>query len=132
MPTTTAARKRELAKIDYDAFLADCPTRQLMDRLSNKWVGLVMAALRDGSKRHGELAKIIAGVSQKMLTQTLRELERDGLITRQVTPSVPLRVDYELTDLGRTLQPIMLALKDWAESNMDEIQEARNRYDSRP
>jgi DNA-binding HxlR family transcriptional regulator len=130
VPTMTAARRREAAKVDYDAFMAGCPTRQLLDRLSSKWVGLVMAALGDGPKRHGELARIIAGVSQKMLTQTLRELERDGLITRTVTPTVPLRVDYELTDLGRTLRVIMQSLKDWAEANMDQVQEARIRYDT--
>jgi DNA-binding HxlR family transcriptional regulator len=97
--------------------------------VSDKWVGLVFCALGDGSKRHSELARRIAGVSQKMLTQTLRTLERDGLVTRTVTPSVPVRVDYELTQLGRTLLPVMLGIKDWAEAHMDEVNAARHAYD---
>lgn len=129
MPTMTATQRRRSAKADYDAFMAECPTRELVDRLSNKWLGLVMAALADGPMRHGEIARKIAGVSQKMLTQTLRELERDGLATRTVTPSVPVKVEYELTALGNSLLPIMRGIKDWAESNMDEVRKNRNRYD---
>ena len=82
------------AKRDYDAFLEQCPTRELLSRLTDKWVALVIPALVDGPQRHGELAQRVAGVSQKMLTQTLRTLERDGLVTRTVTASVPVRVDY--------------------------------------
>jgi DNA-binding HxlR family transcriptional regulator len=130
MPTMTATQQRELAKMEYDAFLATCPTRQLYGTVANKWVGLVMCALEDGPKRHSELARTIAGVSQKMLTQTLRELERSGLITRTVTPSVPVRVDYEMTALGASLQAVMQQLKDWAEANMDLILDARERYDA--
>jgi DNA-binding HxlR family transcriptional regulator len=130
MPTMTATQKRQRAKAEYDAFLAACPTRQLYGTVANKWVGLVMCALEGGSKRHSELARAVAGVSQKMLTQTLRELERSGLITRTVTPSVPVRVDYEMTELGASLQVVMQQLKDWAEVNMDRILDARGRYDS--
>jgi DNA-binding HxlR family transcriptional regulator len=130
MPTMTAARRRELDRIEYDAFLADCPSRQVLDRLSSKWVALVLCALATGPKRHGELGRQIAGVSQKMLTQTLRELERDGLITRTVTPTVPLRVDYQLTELGADLQRITEQIKHWAESNMTSIIEAREHYDA--
>jgi DNA-binding HxlR family transcriptional regulator len=130
MPSMTATQQRELAKMEYDAFLATCPTRQLYGTVANKWVGLVMCALEDGPKRHSELARTIAGVSQKMLTQTLRELERSGLITRTVTPSVPVRVDYEMTALGASLQAVMQQLKDWAEANMDLILDARERYDA--
>jgi DNA-binding HxlR family transcriptional regulator len=97
MATTTAAQRREQAKRDYDAFLDRCPTRELLSRLTDKWVALVIPALAGGPQRHGELAHRIAGVSQKMLTQTLRTLERDGLVTRTVTAPVPVRVDYELT-----------------------------------
>jgi DNA-binding HxlR family transcriptional regulator len=74
--TQTAAQRRDQAKRDYDAFLAGCPTRELLSTLTDKWAALVIAALADGPKRHGELARRIAGVSQKMLTQTLRALER--------------------------------------------------------
>ena len=80
MATTTATERRQQAKQEYDAFLAECPTRQLLESLTDKWMGLVLGGLGNGPKRHSELSRRIAGVSQKMLTQTLRTLERDGLI----------------------------------------------------
>ncbi|ROO51142.1 HxlR family transcriptional regulator [Micromonospora sp. Llam0] len=132
MPTTTAAQGREQDKREYDAFLAGCPTRELLSRLTDKWVALVIPALVDGPQRHSELAHRIAGVSQKMLTQTLRTLERDGLVTRTVTASVPVRVDYALTPLGHELFPVMLAIKSWAEAHMDQVFEARARFDAQP
>ncbi|MBO0690634.1 MAG: helix-turn-helix transcriptional regulator [Candidatus Dormibacteraeota bacterium] len=131
MTTTTAGQRREEAKHAYDAFMADCPTRQLLESLSDKWLGLLVHALADGPKRHGQLAHKVAGVSQKMLTQTLRTLERDGLVTRTVTASVPVRVDYALTPLGRDLLPVMVAVKRWAETHMDEVNAARRAYDLR-
>jgi DNA-binding HxlR family transcriptional regulator len=131
MATTTRAQRREQAKRDYDAFLAACPTRELLNTLTDKWTALVIAALADGPRRHGELARRIAGVSQKMLTQTLRGLERDGLLTRTVTASMPVRVDYALTPLGHDLFPVMAAIKAWAETNMDRVFEARTRFDKR-
>ncbi len=131
MATSTAAQRRDQAKLGYDAFLAGCPTRELLSTLTDKWVALVIAALAGGPQRHSELARRIAGVSQKMLTQTLRTLERDGLLTRTVTASVPARVDYELTPLGRELFPVMAAIKTWAESHMDRVFEARTRFDAR-
>jgi len=131
VPTTTAGQRREQAKRDYDAFLAGCPTRELLSTLTDKWVALVIPALADGPQRHSELARRIAGVSQKMLTQTLRTLERDGLLTRTVTASVPARVDYALTPLGRELFPVMVAIKTWAEAHMDRVFEARARFDTR-
>src|SRR4051794_23535053 len=102
----------------YNAFLEECPTRQLLDELGNKWSCLVLVALSRGAMRHGELRRALAGVSQKMLTQTLRTLERDGLITRSVTASVPVRVDYELTPLGADLRAVVQQIKIWAEANM--------------
>jgi DNA-binding HxlR family transcriptional regulator len=132
MPTMTAAQKRARAKVEYDAFLAQCPSRQLLDRISDKWVALVLAALgTDGAMRYSGLSRRLAGVSQKMLTQTLRSLERDGLLTRTVTATVPVTVTYELTDLGLSLQQLMHGLKDWAESNMGEVLENRSQYDAR-
>ncbi|MFF6982611.1 winged helix-turn-helix transcriptional regulator [Streptomyces sp. NPDC008343] len=130
MPTMTAAQRREEARIAYDAFLKSCPTNQLLDRLSDKWVSLVVAALSAGPMRYSDLGRKIAGVSPKMLTQTLRSLERDGLLTRTVTPSVPVRVDYELTPLGHGLALLLTAVKDWAETHFDEVHQARERYDS--
>lgn len=129
MPTRTAGQRRLEAKEAYDAYLATCPSRRLLDRISDKWVTLVLSSLVDGPQRYSELAHHIAGVSQKMLTQTLRNLERDGLITREVTPSVPARVDYELTPLGESLRQRMALLKEWAEEHMPEIDQARARYD---
>jgi DNA-binding HxlR family transcriptional regulator len=129
MPTQTAAQRRDEAKLAYNAFIDACPTRQLLDTLSDKWLCLVLAALSDGPLRYSELSRWIAGISQKMLTQTLRTLQRDGLVTRTVTPSVPVRVDYELTDLGRDLAPVTNAIKTWAEANMDRIELARLAFD---
>jgi DNA-binding HxlR family transcriptional regulator len=132
MATMTAAQKRAQAKVEYDAFLAGCPSRQLLDRISDKWVALILAALgSDGSMRYSELSRRLAGVSQKMLTQTLRSLERDGLLTRTVTATVPVTVTYELTDLGLSLQQLMHELKDWAESHMGEVLTNRSQYDAR-
>ncbi len=130
MPTMTAAQRRERARTEYDAFLAACPTRKLLDRLSDKWVTLILAALANGPLRYGDLSRKIAGVSQKMLTQTLRSLERDGLVTRTVTMSVPVRVDYELTELGLSLQAVMLSVKRWAEANIESVEAARAAYDT--
>ena len=142
--TTVAADKRAQAKVEYDAFLAGCPSRQVLARISDKWVALVLAALgSDGphrgqdcvgeprSMRYSELFRRLAGVSQKMLTQTLRALERDGLLTRTVTPTVPVTVTYEMTDLGVSLQDVMGGLKAWAEAHMDEVLANRERYDTR-
>jgi DNA-binding HxlR family transcriptional regulator len=129
MPTMTAAERREVEREAYDAFLASCPTRQLLDRISDKWVSLVLVALADGPRRYSDISRQIAGVSQKMLTQTLRTLERDGLLTRTVTPAVPVRVDYALTPLGESLQEVMRAIKDWAEGHIEEVRAARQSYD---
>jgi DNA-binding HxlR family transcriptional regulator len=144
MPTMTAAEKRAQAKVQYDAFLANCPSRQLLDRISDKWVALVLAALGSGAPqpgqdcvgeaqpmRYSELSRRLAGVSQKMLTQTLRSLERDGMLTRTVRPTVPVTVTYELTDLGSSLQDVMRGIKVWAEAHMDEVLANRERYDTR-
>ena len=142
MPTMSAAEKRAQAKLDYDAFLAACPSRQLLDRISDKWVTLVLAALgsphpgedRGGeprAMRYSELSRRLAGVSQKIRSQTLRSLERDGLVTRTVTPTVPVTVTYELTDLGCSLQDLMHRVKAWAEAHMDEVLASRKTYDTR-
>ncbi|MFG2356781.1 winged helix-turn-helix transcriptional regulator [Streptomyces sp. NPDC048521] len=129
MATTTAAQRREQARAEYDAFLRSCPTNQLLGRLSDKWVSLVVSALAAGPLRYSDLGRRIAGVSPKMLTQTLRALERDGIISRTVTPSVPVRVDYALTPLGAGLAGLLTAVKDWAENHFDEVRAARERYD---
>ncbi len=143
MTTMSAAEKRAQAKVEYDAFLASCPSRQLLARISDKWVALVLAALGSGGPhpgddcageprpmRYSELSRRLAGVSQKMLTQTLRSLERDGLLTRSVTPTVPVTVTYELTALGSSLQDVMRGVKLWAEAHMDEVIAHRELYDT--
>jgi len=132
VPTMTAAQRRAAEKAEYDIFVAECPSRRLLDRMSDKWVTLVLCALEDEPQRYSQLARTIAGVSQKMLTQTLRSLERDGMLTRTVTPTVPVTVTYELTGLGRSLLVVFAGLKDWAESHMDAVLEARASYDSQP
>jgi DNA-binding HxlR family transcriptional regulator len=129
MPTMTAAQRRARARDAYNAYVAECPSRQVLDAISDKWVTLVLNALADGPLRYSDLARRIAGVSQKMLTQTLRRLERDGLLTRTITPSVPVRVDYQLTPLGATILPVVTAIKQWSEAHIDEIHTARDDYD---
>lgn len=124
----TAEQRREESRERYNANLKECPGHQLLATLSDKWVTLVLDALADGPLRYNELSRIVAGASQKMLTQTVRTLERDGLVSRAVTPSVPVRVDYELTELGRTLLPVQRAIKAWAESHIEEVQAARAAY----
>ncbi|MBT0769842.1 helix-turn-helix transcriptional regulator [Kineosporia sp. J2-2] len=127
-------------KAQYDAFLAVCPSRQLLARISDKWVVLILCALggdaQDGTgvptpMRYSGLSRLLAGVSQKMLTQTLRSLERDGLLTRSVTPTVPVTVTYELTALGRSLHQMTRGLRSWAQQNMDEVFTHREEYDTR-
>jgi DNA-binding HxlR family transcriptional regulator len=129
MPTMTAAQKRAHAKAEFDAYLAACPSRLLLDRISDKWVTLVICSLEDGPQRFSEVSRRLAGVSQKMLTQTLRTLERDGLVTRTVTASVPVRVDYALTPLGQSLLEPIKHVKAWAERHVPEVLEAQRGYD---
>ena len=131
MVTQKMAEVRASRRAEFNAFLADCPTRHVLATIGDKWSALVITALADGPRRHSELMRAIAGASQKMLTQTLRSLERDGLVVRSVTASVPPRVDYELTALGVTLVPIVSALKAWAEENILEILHARESYDEK-
>lgn len=145
MATMTAAQKRARSKSEYDAFLAACPSRKLLERISDKWVTLIVTALatggsrqpvdpcagEPGSMRYSELSRVLAGVSQKMLTQTLRSLERDGLITRTVTPTVPVTVSYALTDLGLSLHELVREIKGWAETHMDEVLANRAAHDTR-
>ncbi|GGQ49041.1 winged helix-turn-helix transcriptional regulator [Couchioplanes azureus] len=130
MTTVSAAERRERARRAYNANLAGCPGHELLSALSDKWLTLVVSALADGPLRHADLAREVAGASQKMLTQTLRKLERDGLVSRTVTASVPARVDYALTPLGEALVPLQRAIKQWAETHIPEVHAARKRYDA--
>jgi len=111
-----------------NAFDPECPTRVVLDRLGDKWTGLVVGLLRDGSLRFTQLRNGIGGVAPKVLTETLRSLERDGLVTRTVHAQVPPRVDYELTDLGHSLVEPLDLLRDWAEEHVSAILAARRRH----
>jgi DNA-binding HxlR family transcriptional regulator len=104
--------------------------REVLNRVGDKWSVLVVALLGDGKKRFSVLRRSIEGISQRMLTLTLKGLERDGLITRTVYPTIPPRVEYELTKLGRSLLNPIRELGDWAGQNREKIQVARNRYDA--
>jgi DNA-binding HxlR family transcriptional regulator len=109
---------------------SDCRgVASILARVGDKWSVLVIMLLGDGPRRFNELRRMIGGISQRMLTLTLRGLERDGLVTRTVFPTIPPRVDYELTDLGRGLQQPVRALGEWAMDHQREIKDARARFD---
>ncbi|MGW2954967.1 winged helix-turn-helix transcriptional regulator [Streptomyces eurythermus] len=108
-----------------------CEVRQILDRVADKWSLLVIALLENRSLRFNQLRHSIEGISQRMLTVTLRQLERDGLVRRTVHPVVPPRVDYELTPLGVTLHDTIQALVTWTEEHQEEIATARAEYDGR-
>jgi DNA-binding HxlR family transcriptional regulator len=127
--TRTAAERRAARRSEHQAAVAACPTQQVLDRLGDKWVALVLKALGERPHRHSELARIVAGARQKMLTQTLRSLERDGLVVRSVTASVPVRVDYALTPLGRGLLGVVDVVAQWADQHVPALDAARRRYD---
>ena len=108
----------------------DCrAVSDILGRVGDKWTVLVVGYLSDGPMRFSELKRGIGGISQKMLTITLRGLERDGFVTRTVFPSIPPRVDYELTDLGRELRVPVNALGEWARVNIARVRQARERFD---
>src|SRR5574338_25706 len=102
----------------------------LLQRIGDKWTVLVVTTLANGSKRFNELRREIPTVSQRMLTLTLRNLERDGLVSRTVTPTIPPRVDYELTDLGQSLQGPICGLATWAMDNVEAIHNAQSSFDA--
>jgi DNA-binding HxlR family transcriptional regulator len=109
----------------YDAFKRECMSHTVLEMLASKWVYLVVGALRTGRRRHGELSRKVEGISPKMLTQTLRELERDGLVSREIFPVIPPRVEYELTDLGGNLADLLNQIRVWSERHAPDIREAR-------
>lgn len=119
-----------MQELPPDPYAANCPSRQVLDRIGDKWSVLVVMELSHGQRRYTELANRIERISQKMLTHTLRGLERDGLLTRTVQATVPPRVDYELTDLGRSLLGPIRALEQWAVTNMEHVVTARQAHDA--
>ena len=119
-----AARRAQITELTF------CPGHETLQILGRKWLTLIVEALADGPLGHAAIARRVPGATQKMLTQTLRQMERDGLLTRTVTPTVPPSVDYELTELGRSLLQLQLAVLLWGEVNVDRVLAARSAYDA--
>ena len=118
--------------MEWDVYNKNCPTRIVLDRIADKWTVLIVGALEKETKRFGQLRREIGGISQKVLTQTLRGLERDGIVERRVYASVPPRVEYSLTGLGCTLVKILEAIRGWSENYIDDVIKCREQYDSKP
>jgi DNA-binding HxlR family transcriptional regulator len=109
---------------------AHCPSRLILDRVADKWTALIIGILAQSQRRRfNELRRMVGGISQKMLTQTLRDLERDGLVTRTIYAEIPPRVEYELTPLGRTLCEPLGSLTQWAHDHIDEVKRAQEKFD---
>jgi DNA-binding HxlR family transcriptional regulator len=115
----------------YDVFDPNCPSRTVLDLIGGRWTVLVIGALQAGPRRFGELEREAGGISAKVLTQVLRALERDGLVTRRVYPEVPPHTEYELTELGGALVEPLAALRAWAEGNIEAIIERRESWEQR-
>jgi DNA-binding HxlR family transcriptional regulator len=113
-----------------NAYSADCPTRQILDRVGDKWAVLILLLLGEQPVRFNQLRRSIEGISQKMLSQVLKSLERDGLIRRRAIATVPVTVEYSITPLGVTLAAAVDPLRDWAESHLKEVLASQRRYDA--
>jgi DNA-binding HxlR family transcriptional regulator len=113
-----------------NVYSADCPTRQILDRVGDKWAVLILLLLREQPIRFNQLRRSIEGISQKMLSQVLKSLERDGLIRRRAIATVPVTVEYSITPLGVTLAAAVDPLRDWAECHLKEVLAAQRRYDA--
>ena len=114
----------------WNVYNQNCPTRMVLDRIADKWTVLTVGALAMETKRFGQLRRELDGVSQKMLTQTLRGLERDGIVNRKVYATVPPKVEYSLTDLGVTLVGLLEELRNWSENYIESVLSARQHYDN--
>ena len=113
---------------DYDPYVQGCPSRALLDRIGDRWTVLVIGILADGPQRFSQLRRRVDGVSQKMLTQTLRALEEDGLVVRTVYAEVPARVEYRLTEAGHSLRAPLQALEEWSITHLADVLHARTHY----
>jgi DNA-binding HxlR family transcriptional regulator len=114
---------------EADVFARDCPSRVVLDRIGDRWTALIVGVLEDGPRRFGDIRDAM-GIAPKVLSQTLRALERDGIVTRTPYPEMPPRVEYELTPLGATLRQPLAAIRDWAEEHIHEIIAAREQADA--
>ncbi len=117
-----------MAKPKYNVYAAQCPTRQALDRIADRWTALIVGLLGVRTHRFGELQRGIEGISHKVLSQTLRSLERDGLVRREAKPTTPPTVEYSLTPLGNTLVAPLKAIRDWAEQHIEQVQAARDAH----
>jgi len=115
----------------HSVLMANCLSRQVLDLIADKWIALIFALLEKRPTRFNELERAIEGISHKMLTQTLRNLEQRGIVRRKITPTTPPAVEYSLSPLGTTLIPLMAALRQWAEEHMDEVEQARRSFEER-
>ena len=115
---------------NWNAYAHACPTRMVLDRIADKWAVLVLGLLGDGPVRFNQLRRQIEGISQKMLSQTLKSLERDGLVSRRATPTVPVTVEYSITPLGETLSATVESLRIWAETHMEQVLLSQQQYDA--
>lgn len=113
-----------------NVYAAECPTRQILDRVGDKWAVLILLLLREEPMRFNQLRRTIEGISQKMLSQVLKSLERDGLLKRRAIATVPVTVEYSITQLGLTLAAAVDPLRDWAEENLKDVLAAQRRYDA--
>ncbi len=114
----------------WNAYDPDCPTRVVLDRIADKWAVLLLGLLSRGPMRFNQLRREIRGLSQKMASQTLKSLERDGLVSRRAFTTVPVTVEYAITPLGETLTATVDALRLWGETHIEEVQAAQRRYDA--
>jgi DNA-binding HxlR family transcriptional regulator len=112
-----------------NVFMKNCPTRLVLDRVADKWALLALRLISDKPKRFNQLRREIEGVSQKVLSQTLKKLERDGLVSREVFATVPVTVEYSITPLGATLTEVATGISKWAEANIDAVLVAQEKYD---
>ena len=115
----------------WNVMLATCPSRTSLAKIANKWTAMIVISLSDGPLRFGAIRERVQGISGKVLAETLRDLERDGVLTRTAFDEMPLRVEYELTPLGQTLREPLTALGRWAEHHIEQVLEARDAYDDR-
>ena len=116
---------------DWNVMLATCPSRTSLAKIANKWTAMIVISLSDGPARFGTIRHTVGGISGKVLAATLRDLERDGVLTRTAYDEMPPRVDYELTALGQTLREPLAALGLWAEQHIEEVLDARDSFDQR-
>lgn len=120
---------QKISRIRPAITTANCTYSRMLELISSKWTVLIVYALEEGTVRYGELSRRIEGISKKMLTQTLRQLERDGFVKRDITPAVPPIVDYSLTPLGETLIPPLKQMTRWTDEHYAQVEQSRRRFD---